>query len=163
MGFGQRMQPVGLEQLRLVGHAVEHERHQRRLDVLAQRAVHGEKLVGIVAAIVGRHAHADQHHLGVGLGGGLAHGAQVGLGGRHRQAAQAVVGAQLDDHDVGLVLGQQRRQARAAAAGGLAADAGIDHDGVDVVLLQFLLGQRDPARAARQAIFGRQTISEHKH
>jgi hypothetical protein len=43
------------------------------------------------------------------------------------------------------VLLQQGRQARAAAAGGLAADAGVDDGGVDLLLLELLFEQRDPA------------------
>ena len=157
-----RVHAVGLEQLRLVGDAFEHEGHERRLPFLRQLAVHAIKLLAIGAAIVGWHAHAHQHHLRARFFGCLTHGAQIRFGGRHGQAAQAVVGAQFDQHDVGLVFGQQGGQARAAAAGGLAADAGVDDARVVLLRGQPLFQQRHPARAPCQTIFGREAVAEHQ-
>ena len=82
---------------------------------------------------------------------------------RQRQAAQRVVGAELDDHVRGLVLAEQRGQARAAARRRVAADAGVDHGGAHLRLLQALLHQRHPAAAARDAVLGRQAVAHHQH
>ena len=60
-----------------------------------------------------------------------------------------------------LVLRQQRRQARAAAGGRVAADARVDHACAAIFSLrQPLLEQRDPAAAARQAVLGRQAVAD---
>jgi len=89
------------------------------------------KLVGIVGAVIRRDLHADQHHLGLGRFRHAQQGVQVGAGGAQLQAAQGIIGAQLNDDDIRIVLAQQRRQAGFAANGGFAADAGIDQRGID--------------------------------
>jgi len=47
----------------------------------------------------------------------------------HRQAAQRVIAAELDDDDLRLMLLEQAWQAGTPARGGVATDAGIDHRG----------------------------------
>ena len=78
-----------------------------------------------------------------------------------RQAAQAVVGAEFDDHDLGSLLGQHRFDARRTAGGGLAADAGIGH--APARLLQLGVEQMHPTLLRRQVEGGRERIAEHQH
>jgi len=64
---------------------------------------------------------------------------------RQRQAAQSVIGTQLQQHERRMVQGQQMGQSFQAATAGLATDAGVD----DLVLVPLVveppLQQRDPA------------------
>ena len=70
---------------------------------------------------------------------------QIGLRRLQRQAAQGVVGAQFQDHDVRCVFFQRAWETRRAAAGGFAADAGVDHAPARMGFTQTLTEQRDPA------------------
>ena len=77
-----------------------------------------------------------------------------------RQAAQAVVAAELEDDDGRMVQLQRTRQASPRAAGGLAADAGI-HDAVSVTLRgESLLQQRHPGCIDCDAITGAQAVAD---
>ncbi len=126
------MDAVGLKQLGglgNIGHVFEKEGHEARFFGGSYFAKSFGKLFAIVCAKVGRQLHAYQQHFGTHLLRSVGHAAQVVCGHGHGQAAQCVVCAQLDHYMRGLVLRQQRGQARAAARGGVAADAGVDHFG----------------------------------
>ena len=87
---------------------------------------------------------------------------QIVAGVSQRQPAQAIVGAELEDHDAGLMQLQGAGQPLEAALGGLAADAGVD-DLVPVPLsLQSLRKQSDPTLLRPEAVGGAQAVAEHK-
>jgi len=65
---------------------------------------------------------------------GFDHGLEIGARLAQRQAAQSVVAAEFEYHDLRVMALERRRQARASAGGGVAADAGV-HDRVRVALL----------------------------
>ena len=120
---------------------------------------HVAELLRVLAAVVGRHLHADNYHAGAGLAREPCHGAEVVARHGEWQPAQRVVGAELEDHDRRLVLFQQRRQARAPARGRVGADAGVHHVRGDSLLLQPLLQDLHPAAAAFEAVFGADRVA----
>ena len=74
-----RMKPVGLEQRRLIGNAIEQEGHQRVLRGVLQGREQGTELFG-VRAVVRRQAHADQQHPCLGQAGALHDGGKIVVG-----------------------------------------------------------------------------------
>ena len=66
-------------------------------------------------------------------------------------------------HDVGLVLRQQRRQARAAARVVSPLMLALTTVAAIFSLRQPRLEQRHPAGAARQAVLGRQAVADDQH
>ncbi len=79
-----------------------------------------------------------------------------------RQAAQAVVAAELDDDHCRFVQFQGTRQPAARAAGGFAADTGVDY-AVPVTLPgQSLFQQGHPGGIHFDAIAGAQAVAEHQ-
>ena len=161
-----RVNAVGLEhqlRARRIGHALEQKGHQRRAFGLSHAGKQPRKFIAVFAPVVRRHLHAGQQHRGPSGLGGTRHLQQVGAGHVHRQAAQGIVATEFQDHMGGLVLEQQARQPRAAARRGVAADAGIDHRGSELLLHQALLQQGHPAAAAPEPVLGRQAVSHHQH
>ena len=63
----------------------------------------------------------------------------------------------------GAVLVERGGDARGAATGGFAADAGIDHVIIETPLLQTLLQQRHPAVLLADAVGRRQTVTKHEY
>jgi hypothetical protein len=110
-----------------IGHAGQQEGHQRHLLGLAPR---GKQALEVLACTGGRSWAAPACPPAAPAPAALA--ARV-MATRlssvicQRQAAQRVVAAEFDHHHRRPVLLQQGRQPRAAARGGVAADAGIDH------------------------------------
>ncbi|OGV74108.1 MAG: hypothetical protein A3B82_05705 [Methylophilales bacterium RIFCSPHIGHO2_02_FULL_57_10] len=80
-----------------------------------------------------------------------------------RQAAQAVVGAEFEDDNGGLVFGEGGRDATQTATGGFAADAGIDHAPARFLLRQLFFQQAHPAGFAWNAVGSRQAVTEHQY
>ena len=79
-----------------------------------------------------------------------------------RQAPQAVVRAELEDHHAGLMNFQRAGQALQAAAARFSAHAGVD-DLVSVTLcLQSLRKQRYPTLLWPNPIGGTQAVAEHE-
>ena len=166
MGFFARVDAVVLKQFARVwriGHTGQQERHQTDLVRARYFFKQAGKAVGIVGAVIGWHLHAHQQHAGTGFFGRQRHLMQVVFTHGQRQAAQSVVAAQLDDDVAWPVLRQQRAQARAAAGGGVAADAGVDHPCVQAFRTEFLFQQGNPAGAPAQAILGTQRVTQNQN
>src|SRR5690606_12612904 len=79
-----------------------------------------------------------------------------------RQASQGVVGAQFQDDDGGLMAVEQGGQAAGAAAGRVAADAGVHNPVVGVLFCHARGKQRHPPRAAGQAVLGRKAVAHYQ-
>lgn len=77
-----------------------------------------------------------------------------------RKPAQAIVAAKLNQHPARLMLFKQRRQARKALLGGVAADARVHH--AHVALLPFIVQQRRPGGIRRHTITGAQAVAQHQ-
>ena len=145
-----------------IGHAMQQERNQRRAFAGRHASKHRCELARVLAPVVGRHLHARDQHLGLGRFACARHGDEVVARHLQRQAAQCVVAAELDDHKLRLMLGQQGGQSRAPTRRGVAADAGVDDGPRQFVGGHALVDQGHPARAALQAVFRRQTITHHQ-
>jgi hypothetical protein len=115
--------------------------------------------LGVFGSVVGRQLHAEQQHARPAFLSLLDDAAEVLLHLRDRQAAQAVVRAQLHDEHGGLVLLQGLPDARSAAAAGIARDARVDDDIIGVLELQPLAEQRHPAARLGNAVGRRQTVT----
>jgi hypothetical protein len=77
-----------------------------------------------------------------------------------RQATQAIIGAQLQQHDCGVVRGEQVGQSFQAATAGLAADAGVDDLVLVPLVVEPLLQQRDPALLGLQSVGCTEAVTE---
>ena len=75
---------------------------------------------------------------------------------------QAIVAAQLDDHQLRLMLRKQRRQPRGAARAGIATDRSIDYTMLETAVLQAFLQQCDPTLAGIHPQSGADTIPDHQ-
>ena len=137
--FRRRMDSV------LLHHAVgacqpfQVEPQQRDLLPFRNFLVQALELAGVVAAVVGRNPHADKRRLRPRVAHDANQSLEVGLYRVQRLALQAVVAAQLDNHHLGRMQVQQRRQTFQGARGGIAGYAGIDHAPGAVRVLEALL------------------------
>ena len=155
-----RVDAVGLEQRERRGrvcHAGREEGHQGRLFRLRYLGIEAPELLGMLAAVVGRHLHAQQQHAmrrtrapDVPWRPGCR--ASCPAAGR---AAQSLPPSSITT-SAGAVLLEQARQAGAPARRGVAADARVDDLPAWLLPVEPLLQQRGPAAAALQAVFGAQ-------
>lgn len=120
------MQSVILHPFRLHHYLFHIEWQQRNVELFGQRRIDGAERLGIAAAVVRRDADLHQERLCAGLLHLRDDLAEIALYVLRREAAQAVVGAQLNQHPARLMLFQQRGQTRQPLRGGVAADAGVD-------------------------------------
>jgi hypothetical protein len=87
-------------------------------------------------------------------------GGQVVAHLRHRQPAQAVVGAEGDDHHCGECLASAASMRVRPPAGGFSRDAGIDDAIIELLFLQAFGQQGGPGRVLANAVAGRKRIAE---
>jgi hypothetical protein len=117
----------------------------------------------VLGAVIRWQAHADEQHPDLPLLRQRHHRGQVFLHRRHRQAAQAVVGTECENHHGWLELRQSRIQPRATAGGGFAADAGVGDRRGGTVGLQALSEQGRPALADGDAEAGGKAVAENQN
>ena len=120
--------------------------------LLGQIGEDGVETGGVIGAQIGRRQHAGQQDGAAPLLQAGEDGIKAGLGGGGVEAAQRIIGAQLDDDNIGIV-GQHPIEPGEAAGHGVAGDAAIDDRGVDAGPLQ------RPAELGREPIVGRQSIA----
>ena len=162
LGLLAGVKAVGLEQVEPLGESFEQERDTLDPVAAGKRRVGFEEPFRIIAPVVGRYPDPDQqnarsrsttrvdHHLKV-----VSHLVQI-------KTSEAVVGAELQHHDIGFDSFQQRRQPGAPTARGVAADARV-HDAI----LRLLPGEAfrqaaDPAGVSWQPVFGRKAVADHE-
>jgi hypothetical protein len=157
---GHRMQAIGLHQRRIQGHSIQQKRYPGHLLLPGQVGVQVGKAVSIAGPIVGRKPDAEQQNPGSGGPGQGNHVRKVVVNRLQRQAAQAVIGAQLQQYDGGVVHGEQVGQSFQAATAGLAADAGVDDLVLVPLVMKPLLQQRYPALLGLQPVRRTQAVTE---
>ena len=155
------VQIIGLELFRR--DTFQKKRNQSHVVSLRQFGVQRFEAGGIVRAVIGWQLHAQQQYLSVCLARLLDKGSEVGFDVRDGCAAQAVIGAEFEDNDAGVVLAKCRGYALASACSGFATDAGIDYLILRMAALELLLQQVHPARFARDTIGCRQAVAEYQY
>ena len=106
------------------------------------------EVVGVVVAPVGRRQHPREQHLDVALPQGGDDLLEVGARHLRVDAAQRIVGAEFEDHDIGLV-GKRPGEPGDAAGGGVTGDAGIDDPRRNPLLCQKHLQKIDAGERGR--------------
>ncbi len=143
--------------------AFQQERHERGFVPFRQRCVRLFEFARVLRAVVGGHLHSHQQYAGTGLLRRADDDGEVVAHLRHRQSPQAVVGPEDENDDPGPMPRERGRDARGAAAGGLAADARVHHGIIEVFLPQPLLEQCDPALFLGDAGRRRETVPVDEH
>ena len=154
------MNAVGLKEIALLAEALEYRGHERDAMALGELAERVFELLRVLRPVVGRHADADQQHARARGARALDDRAEVRLHLADRQAAQAVVAAELEHHDRRTVTRERLGDARAAAGARLAGDARVHDAIIRPFPLQPFFQQRDPAALARETIRRRQAVAE---
>ncbi len=146
------MQSIRLIEVGLHRNSLEKERIKRNVAGLCQIGKDPVEGPVIGFAPVRRRQHAEKQHFGTNRLDLLDHFVEIVVNRRRIDAAQRVVGAQGEDHQIGLV-GERPIEPGQPARGGVARDAAIDDARVDAVLAQ------PPLEARREGLFGHQPIT----
>ena len=162
LGLLARVNVVGLEQIDPVGEPFEQKRNALDPVVAGEHGVVLEEPFRIVASVVGWYPDSDQQNASSRRMTGIDHRLQVASHLVQIESSQAVVGTQLQHHDVRFEFLQQRRQPGASPARGVAADACV-HDAILRLLPQEAFRQAaDPAGVSWQPVFGREAVADHE-
>lgn len=153
-----RLKPVGL-----VGKALHQKRRQRQFVLFCQFQKRFVELACVGVAVVGRHAHANQQHLCLGLLAGADNGFEIFAHGVDAETAQAVVGAERKQHDGRFVLRQCAVDTVKSAERCFTGDAGIGYRIIDALLLQAFGEKMRPCFFAWQAVAGGQAVAEYQN
>src|SRR3954465_6349251 len=138
------MNAVRLEEVFFLGEILEEERNERGAVTLRELGIGRLELLCVMGPIVRRQLHADEHHARARLLRLLDHRAEVLPHLLQRQAAQAVVRAELENQDRRLVLHERLCDPSGATGGGLARDARVDDAIIETLALEALYEQRHP-------------------
>ena len=114
----------------MAAHSFQKERDQGEVKLFGQIGVDSFEGLDVVRSIVTREAHSGQEDANTGLLKGLDHGDLVGAGGGHGQAAETIVAAEFENHDVRFGS-QDVGQALNSVSCSIATDSEID----DVVVV----------------------------
>src|SRR5678816_3904909 len=98
------MYAIRLKHRSFRGETFKQERLQRHALLPGQRFEQRPKLFSVIAAIVGRYIHADEQHFAAVASSLGDHGGKVGAYRVNARAAQAVVAAKLEYHDLRAML-----------------------------------------------------------
>ena len=141
------------------GDAVQHEGQKGAAGIPRHDGEAFAELPGVAAAIVGRDFHAQEHGARARRLRLAGHRGEVAAQAPDRVAAQAVVAAEFDDDDGRPMPRQKLRQARRAAAGRLAADAGIHHPVAQPLRREPRFQQSRPTRGEGHAVGGGDAVA----
>ena len=155
--FGCR--PSRCKPAEIGGNAVKEERIQRKAEFGGSIRINALERRRIIGSQIRRRAHAAQEHGDMPLLQSLQN--CVNGRARHRglYSAQHIVGADFQDHRIGVVR-HRPIEPRQGIRGGVAGDAGIDHGRGEPLCGQRRLQPRHKAFALRQAEAGRQRVAE---
>ena len=157
-----RVHAVGLDHPRLPRRPVEEEGVERRAVPRGEVAVDRLEPRDVGRVEIGRGAHPGQHDLDLAPLEFSQDRIEIGPRQPRVERAQHVVGAKLDDHQVGLARQPVERPAepRAPRLAGIPRDAAIDHRRGDAVTAQARLQLRREAEPAIERIAGGQAVAE---
>lgn len=124
---GIRVQPIVEEMRAAVIETFEQERHQRGLMFPRELLEYTREAAGICRSVIRWQLHAGEQHDGITRLNSPDDVGKISLDAIERQSAQAVIGAEFDDDDVGAVSFECGIEAGQAATGGFPADTDVDH------------------------------------
>ena len=153
------MQPVGLVELRIQRHAVEQERIKRHVVGLCKLGINAVERLLILFPEIGRCQHAGQQQLGAARLDLGDHCVEVGADRCRIDAAQHVVGAEFEDHDVGL-LGERPIESGEPSGRRIAGDPAIDDVNGEPIGAQFRLEPGRKRLVRRQAEAGSEAVAK---
>ena len=157
--LGVGVHAVGQQQARLGGDAVEEERIERQAVGLGQARIDRVELRSIISAEIRRGEHAGQHDRDAALAQALDHRDEVLLRHLGADAAQHVVGAELEDDDP-RVVGHRPVEAGQAAARRVAGNPGIGDQNIVTARLQRRFELLREGLARRKLVSGHQAVAE---
>ncbi len=150
---------IGLVELGVHRHTFEKKWIKRHPVSVCKLGVERIEIALIILAPIGRGAHADEQQFGA-AGLDLAdHRVEIGPHDLWVDAAQRIIGAQFEDHDIGLVRKRPVEPGK-AAGGGVARDASIDHVRADALGLKPRFEARRKARRDRQPQPGGKAVAK---
>ena len=156
------MKAILLHELSVIGDAREEKRHQRNLLLSGHLLIDGVKLASIIAAVIGGQTHAQQQHPRALIASGDDELHEIFPHLVETDATQAVVPAESNDDDGGLVADERRLQYRNRRTGGLATDAQVNDPEVAGFLLQAVLQQADPTAFRSKPVGRAQAVAQHQ-
>src|SRR2546425_4355727 len=119
------MYAVSLVEVSLRGDSFEKKWNERNAIVLGQVCIHRLKRVRVLGTVIGRQFHAGEDHCGPASHEALNDLLEVGARLGEVQPAQAVIAAELQNHDVGFAFQDPVHPAQSTGRR-LAADASVD-------------------------------------
>lgn len=155
-----RVDSICLHHARLQCDILEQKRQERFTVFRSQFTEQGLKLLGVTATIVGRDAHFRDDHPGAGLLAGPDHRGQVAARSFQGDATQAIIAAQFDHDDDGLLLFQQSRQSGKTALGGVTSDAGVENAVSVTMFIKTVLQQARPGLADLHVVGSAKAVTE---
>ena len=156
------MYAVGLIELWLCRHAIEEETIEDDIMLVRETPIDRIECVAIFGTEIRRGKHSgeqNRHTLGLQAGHDRV---EIGEGLGRFEAAQSVIGAELDNNQIRIV-GEHPVETRAAARRGVTRNPGIDHAHADAARRE---RSRQPHRKrcrARHPVAGGQTVAERDH
>ena len=157
------MNAVCLKHGTVVGKTLEHEGNQGNVLLSSDLREQAFKTARIYGTVIWRNAHPGNQDFGAVLAALFHDRDKIAPGFFKRIATQAVITAKRDDDDCRLIFLKSVCHAIAAAERGFAADTCVHHPVIEIVVVDALLKQRDPAFALRQPIAGGNAVTENEY
>ena len=155
------MDAVGQIHVRPAGHPGEQKRVEGHPEFLGQAGIERVKTAIITLSEIARRLHARQYRGDSGALQAVQDGGQIALRLFRGQAAQGIVAAQGDDHQLRL-CGQAPVETRPPPGAGVPGDAGIEHLDPVTAPAQGRLQPGGKRLRRRQLITGHQAVAEHR-
>ena len=155
------MDAVRLVERRLARDLVEQEREERDVVLSGEIAIHLPERYGVFRTEVRRRFHAREQDGDAFFLRALDDRGEVLLHLRHRQAAKAVVGAELQDQDADVPLAERPLDPLQPRGRRVAGDAGVDDFPLVAVDVELLLEQRRKRLQLEEPVAGGQAVAEH--
>lgn len=140
--------------------AIEEEGIKQRIVAISEIRIDGVERVGVFGPEIARRQHAGEQNRQV----AVVHQARQQLvesiaGDRRIDGAQCIVGAELDNHCIGVAV-DRPIDAGETVAGGIAGDTAVDHDNVMTTSLKRLFELGRKRITLIDAETSRQTVAE---
>jgi hypothetical protein len=156
VSFAVRMNSIGLHPFGMLIHMQQQERHISEVKLLSQIGEHGREGFHVIGSVVRRERDAEQHDRDAGVLELLDHFLQVLSSGLDRNATQAVVTAELENHQ-GRVFRDDVLDTGQAIAGGVATYALVVYPKFKAILIEQVL---QVIRIAAACYSSREAIAE---